>query len=305
MGRHDMSEAYRRALTNGFAFADELGRRCGPVHLLVGIAESEAPGTAGLSGGGGPSLREVVTANNDAFGHSNAYLLGQAQRAARVLAERMREVLSPAHLLVALLDQRTPEVAELLALAGLDPSGLRAGGLAAIGAPADLPSVPLPPLAPAGTFDRPPLPVAELDTRAWSALCWRQGHLPLSRLRRRNDWGSLYHLEHRAAWRLADKLGLDDDQRYSLHRHHLDEVQRRAAEGRPRLVEPVGPRPYQGTIVRPILACRPTRRWQRRPRFLNFTVGWGTWLQNRRVGMRDRWFRLRTSRAYRGAPRLS
>ena len=34
----------------------------------------------------------------------------------------------------------------------------------------------------------------------------------------------------------------------------------------------------------------------------NVTVGWGTWFGNRRVGLRDRWFRLRTSSSYRGAP---
>lgn len=268
-----MSEAYLRALGKGFAFAEELGRRCGPVHLLVGIADSGAAGTAGLSGGSGPSLREVVTANDDAFSHSKAYLLGQAQGAARVLARRLGDLPSPAHLLVALLDQGTPEVAEVLALAGLDPAELRAGALAAIGAPADLAPVPLPPLPPAGTFDRPPLPVQELDARAWAALRWRQDHLPLSRLRRRSDWDSLYHLEHRAAWRLADKVGLDDDQRYSVRHHHLDEVQRRAAEARPGFAEPVDPRPHQGRIVRPVLARRPTKRWRRRPRLLSFTVG--------------------------------
>lgn len=36
--------------------------------------------------------------------------------------------------------------------------------------------------------------------------------------------------------------------------------------------------------------------------FLNVTVGWGVWFRNRQVGLRDRWFRLRTIRSYRGAP---
>ena len=32
------------------------------------------------------------------------------------------------------------------------------------------------------------------------------------------------------------------------------------------------------------------------------TVGWATWFGNRQVGLRDRWFRLRTSWHYRGCP---
>ncbi len=53
--------------------------------------------------------------------------------------------------------------------------------LGILGASADLPPVSMPPLTPAGTFDRPPLPVGELDPRAWAALCWRQVYLSLGR----------------------------------------------------------------------------------------------------------------------------
>ena len=57
----------------------------------------------------------------------------------------------------------------------------------------------LPPLTPAGTIDRPPLPVADLHGRAWTALRWRQDHLPLDRVSRRSDLDALSHLERDAA----------------------------------------------------------------------------------------------------------
>jgi len=40
----------------------------------------------------------------------------------------------------------------------------------------------------------------------------------------------------------------------------------------------------------------------RRRRFLNVTVGWSAWFGNRRTGLRDRWFRVRTTWDYRGCP---
>ena len=198
------------------------------------------------------------------------------------------------HLLIALLDQGTPEVTQTLSRAGLDAAAVRQAALAVIGAAADQPPIPLPALAPAGTMDRPPLPFADLDARAWAALRWRQDHLPLSRLRRDTDWQALTHLERTAAWRLTARLGLDDDQRYSLICHHSDEVERRAAQGRPDLAR----RRIPGRAA----ASMAIARGRRRHRFLALTVGWATWFDNRRVGLRDRWFRLRTIRHYRGSP---
>jgi hypothetical protein len=88
---------------------------------------------------------------------------------------------------------------------------------------------------------------------------------------------------------VADRLGLDDDQRHSLVGQHADQVGQRTARARPDLVGSVGP---------PRRPPRPPRsRW--RP---SVTVGWATWFGNRRVGLRDRWFRVRTSRHYRGCP---
>jgi hypothetical protein len=135
-------------------------------------------------------------------------------------------------------------------------------------------------------MDRPALPVADLDERAWSALRWRQDHLPLDRLRRRSDWEALWQLERNAAWRLAERLGLNDDQRYSLVWQHADRVEQRMATAKPDLSQRPGP----------------PRRLSHGPGFRNITVGWGMWLRNRRVNVRDRWFRFRTLRYYWGAP---
>jgi Clp amino terminal domain, pathogenicity island component len=276
------SVPYLEAIQRGFQLARELDRGCGPVHFLAGIAGGSGAAAAALDTGQGPSVREVVAAIP---GDGAGYLHMQAQGAAVALAESLGQRAGPEHLLTALLDQGTPEVRQALDRAGLDAATVRRAALAAIGA-ADRPPLVLPPLPPAGTMDRPALPVADLDGRAWSALRWRQDHLPLDRLRRRSDWEALRQLERNAAWRLAERLGLDDDQRYSLVWQHADQVGQRM------------------TTARPDLSRRPgvSRRMPRRPAFLNVTVGWGMWLRNRRVNVRDRWFRLRTLRYYRGAP---
>jgi hypothetical protein len=54
--------------------------------------------------------------------------------------------------------------------------------------------------------------------------------------------------------------------------------------------------PYLEAIQRAFQFVRP------RHSLLNVTVGWAMWFGNRRAGLRDRWFRLRTSRHYRGCP---
>jgi hypothetical protein len=144
---------------------------------------------------------------------------------------------------------------------------------------------------------RPPLPVGDLDRRAWTALQWRQDHLPVSRARRRSDWDALSHLERKAAWRLTTRPALDDDQRYSLIWHHADQVEQRLASAKQDLSRP---RPAPG---RPTATLIPASRSRpRRPKALRFTVGWAAWLRNRRTGLHDRWFRLKTIRHYRRAP---
>lgn len=292
---------YLEAIRRAFLFAHEHDRRgCGPAEFLVGISETSGSAAAALQPATGRSLREVAVVAGFPAGHSEGYLHMQAQEAARSLAASRGQPVGAEHLLVALLDQGTPEVGDLLSRAGLDSASVRRSALAAIGAPVDLPPISLPALTPAGTLDRPALRVADLDTRAWTVLRWRQDHLPLGRLHRPGDLQALSHLERAAAWRLAGRLGLDDDQRYSLIGRHADEVAKLAARARPDLAPRTPPsRARRGpTITAPRRLHRPHRRL----RVLNVTVGWATWFGNRRVGLRDRWFRLRTIRHYRGCP---
>ena len=286
------SGPYLEAIQRAFQFAHELGRGCGPVEFLVGIAGGSGPAAAALQPDGGRSVRAVAAAAAGAS-HGVGYLHIQAQQAAMSLATGLGQRPEPAHLLIALLDQATPGVGETLSRAGLEPAAVRRAALAGLVAPADLPSLAMPALAPAGSMDRPPLAVSSLDARAWAVLRWRQDHLPLDRLRRAGDREALCHLERDAAWRLASQLGLDDDQRYSVVHQHSDRVQQLVAEAHPDLARPGHP----GGLRAAVLAGR------RRPRrFLTFTVGWGVWFGNRWAGLRDRWFRLRTSRYYRGVP---
>lgn len=281
---------YLEAIQRAFQFAHEHGRGCGPAEFLVGISEGRGPAAAALDPEPGRSLREVAAAAGGSAGASAGYLHMQAQEAAMSLAAARSQRVGPEHLLIALLDQGTPEVTGLLSRAGLDPAAVRRAALAAIGAPADLPRIPLPAPTPAGTLDRPPLRVGDLDARAWAVLGWREDHLPVRRLRRAGDLQALAHLERAEAWHLATRLGLDDDQRYSLVQHHADQVAQRAARAHPDLARSAG-----ATAA----ARRPPRR---RPQFLNVTVGWAAWFGNRRVDLRDRWFRLRTTWDYRGCP---
>lgn len=78
---------------------------------------------------------------------------------------------------------------------------------------------------------------------------------------------------------MADRLGLDDDQRHSLVWQHAGRVGQLAAR-----TDLVGSAP------------------RRPPHRRGVTAGWATWFGNRQVGLRDRWFRLRTSWHYRGCP---
>ena len=224
----------------------------------------------------------------------------QAQGAAMALAESRGEPVGAEHLLIALIDQGSPPVLEALSRAGLDPGTVRRAAATAIGAPG-LPSTELPARTPAGTLDRAPLPVSDLDERAWTALRWRQDHLPFGRLHRSSDREALLHLERNEAWRVADRLALDDDQRYSLISHHASEVGRRVERARPDLPKPPSARD-RAQARATALSRRRRRRPGRTVALRNVTVGWGTWFDNRRVGLRDRWFRLRTISSYRGAP---
>ncbi|HEY2508626.1 MAG TPA: Clp protease N-terminal domain-containing protein [Streptosporangiaceae bacterium] len=302
------SHSYLEAIRRAFEFAREVGSGCRPVHFLVGIADGDdaaaralRPAARALRPADGRSLRAVVAEQSArAGGAPAAYLHMQAQQGARWLADHHGQPPAPAHLLVALIDQGTPEVTDALGRAGLDPAAVRRSLLAELGLPADEPSVAFEPVTPAGTLDRPPLPVAELDPRAWSVLRWRQDHLPAGQLHGWRDTEALIHLERAAAGRLADQLGLDDDQRYSLLWRHETAVDDRVAELRPEVARLGGEALLAASRVRARLRMRRVRGLRQ----LSFLLGWGVWFGNRRAALWDRWFRLRTLTAYRGAPQI-
>jgi hypothetical protein len=302
MADHELRGPYWDAMYRGFHFANELGATCGPVHFLVGIAEGVGPAADALSARHDPGLRAVIAANGGAVGRGALYLNQQAQAAARLFADTHGVPITAEHLLVAVLDQGTAEVLETLRRAGIEPDAARRAALSGLGLAGDLPRITMPATTPAGTLDRPALPVSALDPSALAMLRWRQEHLPLRRVRSRSSWQALSSLEHSAAWRVGLKLGLDDDQRDSLLSHHRDDVERLMAGVRPDLAPPPPPT-ASGWLSYRFIGPRPWRSRQVR-RLLRFTVGWGTWFGNRWVGLRDKWFRLTTLRYYRAAPRL-
>jgi hypothetical protein len=206
------------------------------------------------------------------------------------LAAERREAAGAGHLVVVLFDQRSIPVADVLGAAGVDASMLRGRALAVIGLHADHPPVALDPLPPAGTSNRPPLPLSALPAEAWVACARRQEALPLERRHRRSDWDAITLNEERAVDRFADCFALDDDQRYSLRHHHLDEIRRRAAAVAPSVVDP--PR-LAGVTARPVarLVSGPTRR-----RHQLVAPGWRCWFGNRHVSWWARWLRLADQR---------
>jgi hypothetical protein len=299
-----LDDAYHEVLVRAFRIASATGEWARPVHLLAALVTAGGPFTEALTPPGGRPLFGHVDDSADRGGGSS-YLLAQTQQAARSFASERRETPGPEHLFLAALDQAEPEAMASLRRAALDPGVVRSAALRILGAPADLPPIQMPALIPAGTMDRPALRVDELDPAAWDALSWRQEHLPLRRLRSRGRYGALCHLESRACSLIATRRGLDDDQRCSLSRHHLDRVEQLVAQTHPELVDTRTARSVSWGANIPVarMVTTPRRPWWRwRRRWLGFTIGWGTWFSNRRVGLRDRWFRLVTVLDYRGAP---
>jgi hypothetical protein len=267
-------------------------------HLLVAAIEgseplaawwASAPGTApareaaGLRSGAGES--DAATAAGRRLGVSYDYLASQAVGAAAQWAAGREETAGPAHLVVVLLDQASAPVGEVLAHGAVDAGALREAALGLLGIPADHPAVPFDPLPPAGTARRPALAVSALPETAWTECRRRQAALPLRQLHRRSDWYAISLNEQRAVLRLADRLDLDDDHRYSLLHHHLEAARLQAATAAPGAVDP--PRP-PGTPARPIVRLVSARRSRRRL----LAAGWRCWFANRRVSWRARWFRL-------------
>lgn len=99
--------------------------------------------------------------------------------------------------------------------------------------------------------------------------------------------------------KVADRLDLDDDQRYSLLNHHRARIEQLVMALRPALVTSC-PTQSRGSSVAVMTYTRGRR--SRRRRWFRFSAGWGTWCSNRWVALRDRWLWLRTLPAYRGAP---
>ena len=280
-------------LAAAFRVAARSGSDVRPAHLLIAIAEyDDGPIGAALA-----PLRPSVPGGTQGGGATSTFVFSQTQQAARAFALSRGELPAAPHLLVAVIDQGDAEAMTLLAATGLDGQVLRRTALAELGAPHETPPIELPSLTPAGTMDRPPLDVDALDPAVWRVLTWRQGHLPLHLVRSRDHAEALSALERRAAWRLADRAGVDDDQRYSLQHHHDAAVTERIAAAHPQFARQ--PRPPG----RAVLVTRHGGR--RRRRVPNFMVGWPSWFQNRRVGMRDRCFAARAAAAYRGQPGLN
>ena len=277
-------------IIRAFRLAARSDTQCRPVHLAMALAETD--------GQFGEALRSIrvppSTDSGKGGGAGSSYVLGQTQQAASAFAASRGQPRAAAHLAVAMLDQGDQEMRRLLADAGIDAAAARRAALAELGAPLDLEVIRMPPLTPAGTLDRPALDLDQLDPRAWRVLTWRQQHLPISQVRRATHLAALESLEQRAAWRVADDAGVDDDQRYSLLDHHRRAVEQSLASVHARFDPPRRMGVDKSGWI----------RGRRRRRFPNFMLGWPTWFANRRVGMRDLWFRLTSARAYRGQPGL-
>ena len=84
---------------------------------------------------------------------------------------------------------------------------------------------------PAGTGNRPALPISELDPIAWNALVVRASQLPVQHVHDRLDFMVLGAEEFRAALRIGRALDVDDDdQLFSLARRHRDHVEKLVAQ---------------------------------------------------------------------------
>lgn len=293
----------QQVVHRSLVLAAETNELCRPIHLLAALAELDGLISDALVSPLGRPLLPRSADPPPVHGGGASYLVMQTQEAATQFASERGKTMNPEHLLLAVIDQGDPEVVEVLDLAVIDLAAVRRAALEMLGAPGDLPPIPMPPLTPAGTLDRPPLPVGELDPRASAALCWRQDHMPLRKIRRRGHYAALRHLESQATWRVSSKLSLDDDQRYSLLRHHVDRIEQLAAQAKPELVE-LRSSVSQFRVRTGMTRTAGRRRRLRRPRWMNFTVGWGTWFANRQVGLRNRWFRFRTISDFRRAPQL-
>jgi hypothetical protein len=284
-----------------FTIASDQGESCRPIDLLAALAELDGPiGELLRAPNSGPLFPEAA-AKPGVRGGSNGYLAAQVMSAAGQFAAERGEPMGPAHLLVAVLDQGDAEVRTALENAYIQTADARSLALHVLGALSEQVRLTMRRITPAGTWDRPPVDISELDQGAWESLCWRQERLPLHRVRRTWQWSALSSLEQGAAWRVANRYGVDEDQRYSLLSHHHDRVEALAYQAHPELVETrqqMRESHQSGPYLR--VVSRPRRVWERR--VPGFMVGWPTWFSNRRAGLRDKYFWLITLPGYRGQP---
>jgi phosphate/sulfate permease len=159
---------------------------------------------------------------------------------------------------------------------------------------------------PAGTQGQPPLPLQQLDDRAWKVLSWRQDRLPHDLVRTEKDWRALWRLEARIVWGIADRLGLNDDQRFSLIAHHYQRLRTRVRDANPNVVKDVhGPHDSPREAI-PLTGKRRhlVFSWLM-PRMMTGLPMWfvGRWLalQSRSQAVV---FQLKARRAYRDQPGL-
>jgi hypothetical protein len=261
----------------------------GSVELLVAVSEASGPAAAALRSE--PLGLRAVAFGQDSrplgSGSASDFHAMQIMGSVREWAVGENRLVSPEHLIVALADQANGDVVALCDSARIDLRRARGNALAVLGW--SLQQVPsLAPLIPAGMMDRPPLPIADLPEAAWAEAQRRLERLPFPRVRRRSQWDALESNERRAAWRLADKHDLDDDQRFSLLVHYGDAVDRLAAIAIPQLL----PRPSTHSEATGVVRASGRRRSFARIRVGNLLGNWAYWFGNRRVGIRDRWFRL-------------
>jgi hypothetical protein len=202
-----IDDKYGQVLHRAFCIATEHDAKCRPIHMLAALSEMDGPIGESLRPGGGPLLPRPPGVP-EARGGGASYLCMQVQEATADFAAGRGEDRSPAHQLVALIDQGDPEALSLLGRSGIDRGIVRRVALAELGVPADLPAIAMPSPVPAGYMDRPILTEPELDSRAWKVLTWRQEHLPLDALRTSHDWECLCDLEDEAVHRLYRSLRL-------------------------------------------------------------------------------------------------
>src|SRR5579859_1188552 len=113
---------YLQAIQHAFQFARVHGRDPDPADFLVGLAAGSGAAAAALHPGSGLSLADIAAVSGGPARPRVGYLHMQAQEAATSLAAARAQPVAPGHLLIALLDQGTPEVTGLLSRAGLDPA---------------------------------------------------------------------------------------------------------------------------------------------------------------------------------------